>query len=333
VQKKQKKVKKQKNERAEKIIGKAKALGNSTVVLNPTVLVFATYVLLLLSKIIDLTLINRENQYFSVVILQMMIFLLPGAIWCRFSGEKYTKNLRLKMVRPDAIVITVAAAFFMISGGLLISILFGGLESLSDNFSLYNTFVSRDDGTVPAKIYLVFAYAILPAICEEFVYRGILCHEYEKGGVTRAVVLSSFFFALLHFNLQNFPVYMFSGIILALTLYATRSLFGAILAHFLYNIFGIFGQRYMNALYNMTGSTNFFIFIVALVFLLSGILFCAEASRLYKKYLYKGFSAKYRQPVLTENKDIKNAYLSVLRLPSTLACLAVYIIALIISWL
>lgn len=316
-----------------KLSDKIKKLKNSTIVLNPTVLVLTTYILLLLSKIIDLTLINRENQYFSVVILQMMIFLLPGAIWCRFCGEKYTKNLRLKMIRPNSIVITVAAAFFMISGGLLISVLFGGLESLSDNFSLYNTFVSRDDGTVPAKVYLVVAYAILPAICEEFVYRGILCHEYERGGVMRAVVLSSVFFGLLHFNLQNLPVYIFSGVVLALTLYATRSLFGAILAHMIYNIFGLFGQRYMNALYNMTGSTKFFIFIVTLVFLVSGIIFCAEASRLYKKYLYRGYSAKYRQPVLTENKDVKNSYLEVLKLPSTVACIVVYIIALVISWL
>ena len=312
---------------------KIKSLKNKTIVLNPTILVLTTYVLLLLSKIIDLTLINRENQYFSVVILQMMIFLLPGAIWCRFSGEKYTKNLRLKMIRPGSIVITIAASFFMISGGLLISVLFGGLESLSDNFSLYNTFVSRDDGTVPAKIYLVVAYAILPAICEEFVYRGILCHEYEKGGVMRAVVLSSVFFGLLHFNLQNLPVYIFSGAVLALTLYATRSLFGAIFAHMLYNVFGLFGQRYMNSLYNMTGSTKFFIFMVTLVFLISGIIFCAEASRLYKKYLYRGYSAKYRQPVLTENKDIKSSYLEVLKLPSTVACILVYIIALVITWL
>lgn len=315
------------------LIDNVKGLNNKTIVLNPTVLVFATYVLLLLSKLIDLTLINRENQYFSVVILQLMIFLIPGAVWCRFSGEKYTKNLRLKALRPGAILITVAAALFMVSGGLLLSVLFGGLESLSNNFSLYDTFVSRDDGTVPAKIYLVVAYAILPAICEEFVYRGILCHEYERGGVMRAVVLSSVFFALLHFNLQNLPVYLFAGVILALTLYATRSLFGAMLAHLLYNLFGLFGQRYMSSLYNMTGSTNFFVFMVALVFLVSGIVFCAEASRLYKKYLYEGASAKYRQPVLEDNASIKNSYLEVIKLPSTVACLAVYIIALMISWL
>ena len=74
-------------------------------------------------------------------------------------------------------------------------------------------------------------------------------------------------------------------------------------------------------------------FLTGFVFFISGIIFCAEASRLYKKYLYRGYSAKYRQPVLTENKDVKNSYLEVLKLPSTVACIIVYIIALVISWL
>lgn len=223
--------------------------GERRIVLHPTVLVLGTYILLLLSKIIDVTLINRDNEYLSVVVLQMMIFLIPAALWCRFSGERYVRSLRIAPLKPDSIAVMIAAAVLMISGGVLISMIFGGLESLSQNFSLYNTFISKDDGTAPARLYLVLAYAALPALCEEFVYRGILCHEYEKGGVLRAVLISSLFFSLLHFNLQNFPVYFFAGVILALTLYATRSVFGAIIAHFIYNIFGLFGQPYINTFY------------------------------------------------------------------------------------
>ena len=63
--------------------GARKDGADKVVVLNPTIVVLATYVLLLLSKLIDITLINRENEYYSVVILQMMIFLVPGAAWCR----------------------------------------------------------------------------------------------------------------------------------------------------------------------------------------------------------------------------------------------------------
>lgn len=316
-----------------KLPSRLKSGKSYTVALQPTVVVLATYILLLLSKVIDLTLINRENEYFSVVILQMMIFLLPGAVWCTFSGEKYTRRLRLKPLRASSAVIVLSAALLTISGGLLLSILFGGLESLSQSFSLYDTFISKDNGTAPVKLYLILAYAVLPAICEEFVFRGILCLEYERGGVLRAIIFSSLFFGLLHFKLVNLPIYIFSGVILAMTLYATRSLLGPVLVHFLYNLFGLFGQPYMSSLYNLTGSVNFFVFFVASIFLASAAIFCGQAAGVYKQYLYKSYPADYRYPVLTDVSDIRSSYLDVLRAPSAIACFAVYIIALIASWL
>lgn len=304
-----------------------------TLTLHPTVLVLATYVLLLLSKIIDITLVNRENEYYSVVILQLMIFLLPGAVWCGFSGEKYASELRLRPFPLQSLVSVVSAALLMASGGMLLTVLFGGTDSLSQSFSLYDTFISKDNGTVSNTAYLVLAYAVLPAICEEFVYRGILCREYERGGVLRAIVFSSVFFALLHFNLENLPVYLFAGAILALTLYVTRSLFGAMLAHFLYNIFGLFGQPYMNNLYHLTGSMSFFLFLVASVALISAAVFCGEAARLYRQYLYHAYSADYRKPELQTSSAIRASYLTVIRQPSAIACFLVYILALILSWI
>lgn len=308
----------------------SEATAEKRIILHPTVVVLTTYILLLLSKVIDVTLINRDNEYLSVVILQMMIFLIPAAVWCRFSGERYIRSLRIRPIKADTIGIILAATVLMISGGVLLSLLFGGLESLSENFSLYDTFISKDDGTAPVKLYLILAYAALPAVCEEFVYRGILCHEYEKGGVIRAVAISSLFFGLLHFDLQNLPVYLFAGVILALAMYATRSVFGAVIAHFLYNIFGLFGQPYMNTFYNITGSSKLFVFVLGFLFLASGAVFCAEASRLYKQYLGRSYTAKYRQPELRGFENIRNSYIEVLTKPSAIACYALYIIAIVV---
>jgi membrane protease YdiL (CAAX protease family) len=298
--------------------------------ITPTLLVFSTYALLLLSKIVDLTLINRENEYYTVVILQLMIFLLPGAIWCKYKGEGYVRGLRLRLPRPSSFLLMFSGTLLMISGGLLLSVLFGGLESLSQNFSLYDTFISKSNGTLPSNAYLLIAYAIIPAICEEFVFRGILCHEYEKGSVVRAVAFSSLFFAMLHFNPINILTYLFSGIILALVLYASRSLFAAVITHLLYNIFGLFGQRYMNTLYKITGSETFFVFIVAFVFLFSAALFCHQAAKLYQKHLYDGISSNYRKPIAKTTEDMRKAFLEVIFEPATILCVIFYIVASII---
>lgn len=303
------------------------------IVLQPTALVLTTYILLIFTKIIDVNLINRDNEYMSVVILQMMIFLIPAVLWCRISGEKYVRSLRLSLPRADSVAIIIAAALVMASGGILLSLLFGGLESLSQNFSLYDTFISKDDGTAPVKLYLVLAYAALPAVCEEFVYRGILCHEYEKGGVLRAIFISALFFGLLHFDLQNLPMYIFAGVILAMTMYSTRSLFGAVIAHFLYNLFGLFGQPYINTFYNITKSTKLFVFVLGVIFLASAAVFCAEASRLYKKYLANSYSSSYRKPEIRGFENIRNSYIEVLTKPSAIACYALYIITVIVMWI
>ena len=300
------------------------------VVLSPSTLVLVIYVLLLLTKILDVAFINRENEYYSVVILQLMIFMLPGAIWCKWSGDGYVKRLRLRLPKPSSFLLILSGALLMISGALLLSTAFNGLESLSNNFSLYDTFISKTDGSIGSELYLFVAYAILPAICEEFVFRGILCNEYENGGVMRAVIFSSVFFALLHFNPINILVYLFSGIVLSLILYASRSLIGTMLAHFLYNVFGLFGQRYMNTLYRITGRSSFFVFLVTFVFLVSGAVFCRQAAKLYKKYLYDGVSSSYRKPDLKTAEQIRASYLTVLKEPSTIACGVFYIFASII---
>lgn len=299
-------------------------------IITPTLLIFTTYALLLLSKIVDIAYINRENEYFTVVILQLMIFLLPGAIWCKYRGEGYLHGLRMRLPRPSSFLLIISGTLLMISGGLLLSVLFGGLDALSKNFSLYDTFTSKGNGTIPSNLYLIIAYAIIPAICEEFIFRGILCHEYEKGGVVRAVVFSSVFFAMLHFEPRNILTYLFSGAILALVLYASRSLFAAVITHLLYNIFCLFGQRYMNTLYKITGSETFFIFIIAFIFLLSAALFCRQGAKLYKKHLYDGVSSSYRKPVAKTPEEIRASFLEVLLQPATILCIIFYIVASII---
>ncbi len=301
------------------------------ITLTPSLLVLASYILLLISKFIDVTLLNRDNEYMSVIILQMMIFLLPASLWCMLKGEKYIKELRLSLPKADTLFLIVCAALVMMTGGILLAIIFQGLDGLSNNFSLYGTFISKRDGSVANTLYLVLAYAALPAVCEEFLFRGILCHEYENKGVFRAIVISSLFFALLHFNIQNLLIYLFCGAILALVLYATRSLWGAVITHFLYNLFGVFGQPYIATLYRLTKDSRLLVMIVGIVFFLSAALFCSEASRLYKKYLRHGLKADYRSEMPSGNAYFSQAFLDVLKDPFTLAAFGVYILALIIS--
>ena len=182
----------------------------------------------------------------------------------------------------------------MISTSVLLDIVFGGVYSAAEGFSLLGGFVAGEKEYTVSYVYLIAVYALIPAICEEFVFRGLLISEYEKRSTTAAVLLSSLFFALLHFDIERFLVYFFAGLILAMTLYATRSLPAAIAVHLWHNLVGLFGRPYMQTLVDLGGEKLFMTLLTASFLLFTGI-FAAEAARLYKNYARFDLSSSYRE--------------------------------------
>ncbi len=83
---------------------------------------------------------------------------------------------------------------------------------------------------------MLFLMAVVPACVEELVFRGISYGGYRKYGTKFAsVMLSALMFGLMHMNL-NQAMYAFAiGILLALLMEATNSVFPTMLFHFVYN--------------------------------------------------------------------------------------------------
>ena len=241
----------------------------------PVLLVLVTYVLLLLSRPIDAYLLDRNSEYIGVILLQVLIFILPAILYSKIRGVRLTERIRFSAPRLSHILLLPCLLVMMITGGLLTSVLTGGIESLSGSFTLYNTFIART--STPLDIlYAILTYACLPAIGEELVYRSILCAEYEKQGAGVAITVSAFFFAMLHFSLPNFLTYFVLGLILAFSMYATRSFIAPLLLHLLYNVFCLFGQPFLTAFFINAGSTE--IFLCLLIFISSPAV-CSASSR------------------------------------------------------
>lgn len=257
------------------------------------ILVLAIFALLFSSRIVDSTLLTRDNEYVAVIVLQIMIFLLPAAFYIKALGLDFGR-FRLSIFGPGHLLLLISALISLTTGTILIDFYVTGGETLGENYDLWGVFISKNEGGTGNTLYLILAYAALPAFCEEFVFRGILISEYEKRSTTAALVLSSAFFALLHFDIKRFPTYFFAGFILALTLYASRSLLAVMLIHFCNNMIGIFGRPYMQTLAELGGDEFFMTILIALFLLFSGI-FAADASRLYKNYAKFELSSSYRE--------------------------------------
>jgi membrane protease YdiL (CAAX protease family) len=218
----------------------------------------------------------------------------------------------------------------MITGGMLCEILTGGIASLEGNFTIYDSFsASMSD---PLEIlFAILAYALLPALCEEFLFRAILCAEYERYGAPVAVAACSLFFAMLHFSLSLFPAYLFLGILLAGAMYVTRSFFAAFWLHLVYNLFCLFGQPYLSAFYVHAGSNEIFLFCLVVLFLLFGAFATGEARKIYHRYARANLDSAHTPavPLREQPRVLARALLS----PAVAVCAVVWLIAAILNLL
>lgn len=237
----------------------------------------------------------NENPYLAVVVIELLTYAVPSLFYCRIRGREFTPKLRLRPFAPSQILYLLYAAVFMLSGIMLVSILmYNAYPTLFEASAVteYAAFAMNErffDG-----VYLVTAFAVLPAMTEEFLFRSIVIGEYERYGALVASVMSAAMFAMSHFSLVRFPVYFFSGLILSSVFFATRSVFATMLIHALNNTVVLLCERYvLHVVDNQNISFMLFIIILGAVALLSAMLMCYEAQGIYHDYAENNVPSAY----------------------------------------
>ncbi len=227
-----------------------------------------------------------ENPYLSVLVLELLIYALPSAFFYILCGKQLKGKLRFRLPSPGQTLYLLYTAVFLIGGSALLSV---GMYTLFPESYLAGgdgafTDFARNQGIFDG-LYMVMVFAILPAITEEMLFRGIVAVSYERRGVTVAVVISSLSFAMSHFSFVRFPVYFFAGLVLAGVLYATRSLPAAMLIHSLNNAFVLFLEDFvMHVAQKRSISMVLFLIIVGFFTLVAALLMFVEAGNIYAGY-------------------------------------------------
>lgn len=240
------------------------------------------YLLLLSTRLISRDFLATDGTYLSTALLELMIFPIPAYLFAHFRMEKPVKAIRLTPPRPSHLFLILSATGVLIAGCTLLAMLCGSITR-DTSFTLYDTFSSGSASGSGELIGMIVAYALLPAFCEELVFRGIVCSLLEKYGIIYASLVSSLLFAMLHFNLPALPVYVLSGTVLALVTYISRSLVASMLVHLLYNLFGLFVQAGLSGYCRNMDSLGLLIVVLIMLLLLSAAVFCGETSRILKR--------------------------------------------------
>lgn len=245
---------------------------------SPALLLVVFICSLGLNLIPDSMLGTGGEVYIVTALLQLFIIALPAVIFSRLRGSSYTKKLRLRLPSPGHAAFMIFALFLMFFG------------SSGINYLMYTIFPGSADSTAydpsggfTGGLYLVLTMGIIPAITEEFLFRGVIVADYESCGVPAAVFMSSLTFAMLHFSLVRLPVYLFCGLILAVVLYTTRSLFATMLVHMLNNVATIFFGDIVYRVVSSQGVTLFVISLIAIT-LLSAVLMLGQCEKIYTGY-------------------------------------------------
>ncbi len=236
-----------------------------------------------------------ETPYLSVVVLELLIYALPAAFFYILRNKRLKGNLRFRLPSPGQSLYLLYAAVFLIGGSALISMGMYTLfpESFSAGSQSAATAFARNEGLFDG-LYLVMTFAILPAVTEELLFRGIVMTSYESMGVSTAVILSSLAFAMSHFSFVRFPVYFFAGLVLAGVLYATRSLPAAILIHSLNNAAVLFLEEFvLHIAEKRSISMVLFLIIVGFFTLVAALLMFLEAGNIYAGYAKDNVPSPY----------------------------------------
>jgi membrane protease YdiL (CAAX protease family) len=87
-----------------------------------------------------------------------------------------------------------------------------------------------------ALVLGVIHIGIVPAVCEEIMYRGYVQRAFEKSwGITAAILISGAIFGAYHLQISNFLPLATLGVFLAYVTYISDSLIPAMVAHFVNN--------------------------------------------------------------------------------------------------
>ncbi len=290
-------------------------------------LVLLVYVLLILSRLLDLNILQSgDNVYLTMIVLQLLILVLPAFFYCKLKGEGFAGKLRLKLFAPRKWLTVFYAFGVLVCGSALINLgmhyLFG-VQSTVD----YSA-IPSGSANLLSILYVAVTFAVVPAFAEEFLFRGVFLAEYAPNGSITAALVSALLFAMVHFNARGALVYFFGGLVFAFVTYVTDSLLCSMLLHMLYNLFGIFLEGYVWSLIMKPNSLVFFLFTVTTLFFVFLLLALHDAERLY--YI-RGVRGDPSPP------EEKRAYYGTRALsdglfsPGVLACILFFLIVVVVQ--
>lgn len=108
-------------------------------------------------------------------------------------------------------------------------------------------------------ILSIISIAIVPAFCEEFLFRGVIISNLSPYGNKSAIIISAILFGFMHQNIGQIIYTTVAGVILGYIYIRTRSIWGCVMLHFINNLYSVITSLLQSRLDQVTASNVLFL--------------------------------------------------------------------------
>lgn len=180
--------------------------------------------------------LNNYQLLLSVALQEILLIGLPAMLLTR-RRESTRERINRLLKAPDGYamgLVSVGAVSFTLAAVFVTALWIALLQGLGIEVPLdAQTLTPKGTGEY---LVAVLCAALLPAFCEELMFRGLFLPWLgSKMGERTAILLSALIFSLLHFSLLGFLSLAAIGILLARLLLRYQSLWLPMLFHGVYN--------------------------------------------------------------------------------------------------
>lgn len=168
-------------------------------------------------------------DYGARLLFSEILLAAPGAAWIIAGKRNYMHTVRLKKIHGSTGILLF---LFFIALMPLMSL----INAISMLF-VENTTTQTMTEVVTGHSFLIslIVIALLPAVFEESIYRGLFYNEYRKVSPIGGLLLSAFLFGIMHANWNQFSYAFVMGMVFGLIIEATDSILSSMILHFCIN--------------------------------------------------------------------------------------------------
>ena len=185
----------------------------------------------------------------QLMVVSELIYFLPVAGYLMIKRIRPSQWIPFKLLPISTILMSALAAFLLLPLVTFINLL---------SMMFATNFVTGTGQLLMENSVWVnlFVMAVVPAVVEELIFRGVLYHAYREKGVILGAVACGLAFGIMHLNLNQFCYAAVLGIIFCIFVEITGSIFSSITAHFVINGWNVLLLALQQPLQKLVGSAG-----------------------------------------------------------------------------